>query len=81
MGLYGSRSPKPHVGYANFRSVGRYNVGKMSKEFMAALRLRTQTTTRYRDKRGRVRFVGTAALKKTQLGTKLLNHQVCVKGS
>ena len=68
MGKYGAPTQKPHVGYANFATVGRLNLGKMTKAQIAAMKKRKVSTTKvYTNKAGRKCWCGTKHLKKSQL--------------
>ena len=67
MGKYGAPTQKPHVGYANFASVGRLNLGQMTKaEIHNMKQKKIQTTKVYKNKAGRKCWCGTKHLKRSQ---------------
>ena len=75
MKSYGAQTPKRHLGYSNARVVEklyRANFTRAGQANLLKTKGKVSTVKRYRDKRGKVRFVGTPYLKKSQQGPQLL---------
>ena len=66
MGLYGSDTPKCHVGYSNCSVIGRLNLGRMTKAQMKALKKKTSSTKSYINSQGMRCWTRTKYLKRTQ---------------
>ena len=66
MGCYGGPTPKPHVGFSNSEVVAGLRRGRMTRDFMKKLKLKTSTTVSYINSKGKKCFVGNRNLKASQ---------------
>lgn len=65
MMLYGGRTPKRHVAYSNSAAIGCVDLGPLSRLHK---RVKSDTTVKYLDRKGRWRYKGSKTLKATEQG-------------
>ena len=66
---YGSLTPKPHYAWCNSNAIGGLNMGRLlgwKKRLALGDVPKVKTCETYKDKNGRTRYKGTAALRKTE---------------
>lgn len=77
MAHFGGSSPKRHKALSNTKWVEKFNRGKLNlKKFREDNPEALQTTERYRDAQGILRWKGTSSLKKTQILSRTLNKNM-----
>ena len=67
MAHYYSKFPKRHIGWSNSKTIGKLDLGTLSRDLVKLLsKLEMKSAKTYLSKGGRKRFVGSRHLKSTQ---------------